>query len=644
MSKTVSTCICETNLLPNNPQENVFFHSLYRQQAEFASEFVRTARSTLPIQICALFSTQGPDNLAALLNLELNKELAQIVANVQKNSVLDFDMFSRQVINVLNVKVCEFVVNHNGTQLKTSMTLLVIEGDTLRIITVGNTKAVLVRDSRIFSLTEEHTVARRYVKMGVITPEQEMSHPDNMTLTQYLGRMPQDGEVLADTKVHLKLKENDELCLMGVGIAKMVPPQIRNTVLVKPTTTEIKCKELVNATFNYGAKVGLTAIVIKIESVFLLPGDAVFGSTDQVDATKPSSYVKNDSSTDSSFNSNSDSTSGETKSTYIDFTAEVNKASKNNSKTSTKSSYKSVSDATKDITFGDYIEDEIEDNDDDSDFNGDTTTFNPSKLSPDSVETMKKPKKKFSILDIIIPLIILAIFTAIGYFATYMMFNGAHLLNKVNSVVNPEDGAVVESGIMYSINDNVPVYADESLDSTVIASLNYGDAVTRKSFTDSFSSVLLANGLEGYVLNVQLSEENPIVIQDPNVVENVETEAVIETNDNPTEVAPVDSEPQQTEEVVTEETIEMTTETTAAATEATTAAPVVAETTAATEATTQATEATTAATEATTAATEATTQATEAPVTEATQPAETTAAPTEPELPAESLVVPDPVE
>ena len=74
MSKTISTCICETNLVPNFQQENVFFHSLYREQSEFSSEFIRTARSTSPIQICALFSTQGPDNLAAVLNIELNKE------------------------------------------------------------------------------------------------------------------------------------------------------------------------------------------------------------------------------------------------------------------------------------------------------------------------------------------------------------------------------------------------------------------------------------------------------------------------------------------------------------------------------------------------------------------------------------------
>ena len=99
MSKTVSTCILETNLVPNQPQENVFFHTLYRTMAEFPGEFVRTARSTSPIQVVAIFSTQGPDTNAAMLNIELNEQLSKIVSNAQGQPVLDFEKFSNLVIS-----------------------------------------------------------------------------------------------------------------------------------------------------------------------------------------------------------------------------------------------------------------------------------------------------------------------------------------------------------------------------------------------------------------------------------------------------------------------------------------------------------------------------------------------------------------
>lgn len=551
MSKTVSTCICETNLIPNNPQENVFFHTLYRHQQDFTSEFVRTANSTSPIQICALFSTQGPDNLGAFLNLELNKELEKIVGDVSKNSVLDFDSFSKRVINTLNIKVCDFVVNKGGTPLKTSMTLVVIEGDILRVINVGNTRAVLIRDGRIFSLSEEQTVAHRYVKMGVITPEQEATHPENMTLTQYLGKMPQDGQVLADTKVHLKLRDNDEICIMGIGISKKVPASLRNRVLVGSSSTEVKCKELVSAAFNNEVKAGMTAIVIKIESVFLLPGDAVIGGDpghEVAPEKKKNSY--------------------EGESSYTDFTKENQAADRDDTKP-----------FREDIYSRQASKEEA----------GDTTMFNSGKINADQVEKGRKKKvekKESKLKNVLIPILILILFAGLGYLIMFIIFNAAHLIDFFDK--KPKDQVVdVESVVMYAINDNTPVYAEDSVDAAIIAVLNKGDVVSRTDVGESFSKIRTADEVEGYVLNVQLSEEDPTI-----------TDELPEIESDPT---PVPTEEETTTTVAETEPEETTT----AATEATTAA-----TTAAAEATTTTT--TEAETSATTAesTTESTTEAT----------------------------------
>ncbi|MCR5617679.1 MAG: hypothetical protein K6F83_05270 [Clostridiales bacterium] len=500
MSKTVSTCICETNLIPNNPQENVFFHTLYRQQQDFTSEFVRTANSTSPIQICALFSTQGPDNLGAYLNLELNKELTAIVADISKNSVLDFDSFAARVVNTLNVKVCEFVVNKGGTPLKTSMTLVAIEGDILRVINIGNTRAVLIRDGRIFSISEEQTVAHRYVKMGVISAEQEATHPENMTLTQYLGKMPQDGAVQADTKIHLKLKDNDEICIMGIGISKKLPASLRNRVLVNNVSTEVKCKELISAAFNNEVKAGMTAIVIKIESVFLLPGDAVIGGDPGHEVAAAKKQVKEEAS-------------------YTDFTKE------NNDMENTKAFRE------------DLVRSEINEE-------GDTTMFNSGKLNADKIikDTNKKEGKGSTgskIKNILIPILILLLFIGIGYLIMFIAFHAAHLINVFEK--KPQETYTAENVVMYALLDNTPVYAEDNLDSAIIGVLSRGDAVTRSETGESFSKIKTGDGVEGYVLNVQLSEEDPtindelpVIESDPTPTPEAETtetaEPVIETD------------------------------------------------------------------------------------------------------------------
>lgn len=478
MSKTVSTCILETNQVQNRPQENVFFHTLYRTQADYPNEFMRTARSTSPIQICAIFSCIGPDNLGAVLNIELNEELGKIVASTQNQPVLDFEAFSNRVINVLNVKVCNYIVARGGTPLKVSMTMLIIEGDTLRVIHIGNTKAVLIRDNKIMALTEDQTVAHRYVQMGAITPEQELNHPENMTLTQYLGKMPQDGAITADRKVHLKLKDGDELCLMGLGIAKQMPAQMRNMTLIKPLQTENKARELVTSAFNYGVKSGLSVVMIQIESTFLLPGDAIINSNLASDGTINRDVEKNNEEPYTSFNE----PVGDVDEEDMQETQRFNR--------------------------GNAYEDEEEEYEDEYDEYEDLSHEKKEKKMKNKNNGKDSGKKESKAKLILAPILIFILCTAIGFGAMFILFNWKHIID--GSIFDkPAETEETENRLMYVINDNTPVYAEDSLESTVIATLEKGDSVVLNETSGSFAKITTSKSVVGYVLLVQISEDDP---------------------------------------------------------------------------------------------------------------------------------------
>lgn len=451
MSKTVATCIAETNLVQGEPQENVFFLTLSRKIEDFPNEFLRTAKSTSPIQIYAIFSTIGPDNLSAVLNLELNAELEKIAAACSNQAVLDFEGFSNQVINTLNVKVCNFAAN-KGKQFKTSMSMFVIEGDILRVIHVGITKAVLFRNNRIMLLTEEQTVAHRYVQMGAIQAAEELTHPENMNLTQYLGKMPQEGPVNADKKVHLKLQDNDELFLMGVGLSRKLPSQMRNSIIAKPLSTEVKSKEIINSALSYGLKAGLTLVDIKVESTFLLPGDAVINSNLKTEAPI-SPKVENAKAKSSNAFTNFDS--GADSSDTIDF-------------------------VPGEVSNG------VSDDDDD--------------------EPIVNEKKE-RIKTIIIPIVIFIVCVLLGFGVTFMIFNMKDLISFTETTTVLPNTA---GSVLYAASDGVPVYSQNSLDSTVIGSLRRGDVVTLQEITDdTFSKVVTVNNVTGYVLSAQLLAEDP---------------------------------------------------------------------------------------------------------------------------------------
>ena len=459
MSKTVSTCVLETNLVPNQPQENIFFHTLYRTMADFPGEFIRTARSTSPIQVVALFSTQGSDTNAALLNIELNQELSKIVSNAQGQPVLDFESFSNQVVNILNVHVCNFIVSHGGQPLRTSMTMAVIEGDTLRIIHIGNTKAVLVRDGKIMALTDEQTVAHRYVQMGAITAAEEANHPDRFTLTQYLGKMPQDGPVVPDKKVHLKLKDNDSLCLMGLGVSKLMPAKNRNAILVREMSTESKAHEIVNTAGNLGVKYGLSFAVVEIESTLILPGDAVLAAKTpepEPEVVEESPFVDN----------------GDPFGSFSQDTKSAETTVFNRKTESPKPSYEA------DIDI------------------------------PSSSSSSSSAKNKTVIKTIIRTLIIFIVCAALGFGVMLLIFKVKGLLDFSSGSTNE----IVVDEIRYIAADGTPVLSMPSEDGTVIATLNAGDGVQYIEDAGSYTKIRTATGNAGYVLNVNLTTEGPAAV------------------------------------------------------------------------------------------------------------------------------------
>ena len=464
MSKTVATCIAETNQEQNKPQENVFFLTLSRKIEDFPNEFLRTARSTSPVQICAIFSTIGPDNLSAELNLELNAELEKIVASTANQPVLDFESFSNLVVNTLNVKVLNFGIN-KGKQFKTSMTMLVIEGDILRVIHLGITKAVLFRDKKIMVLTEEQTVAHRFAQMGSITPEEEKDNPENMNLTQYLGKMPQEGELKPEKKVHLKLKDNDEIILMGLGISRGMPAQMRNAIIVRPESTETKAKEIINAAVNYGVKSGLTIIDLKVESTFLLPGDAVIRTNLQSDASiAPAAAAANTIAADKS-----------------DFTPfEIANANAEED-----------ADATINFVPGKtpvHVDEEEEDEEEEEG-------------EPEKASTGKK------IATIAMPIIIFILCLILGFGIMFLVLNIRDFM-EANAPETMPSAAVGTA--YYALQDNTPVYSMPSQNSTVIASLKRGEVVTLQQTVDgNFSKVVTSGSLTGYCLTSQLTTEDP---------------------------------------------------------------------------------------------------------------------------------------
>ena len=491
MSKTTSAVVCETNQIQGQNQENVFFHSLFRVPSEFSDTFVRSAKSTAPIQICACFSAQGEDTQAAMALQEVLKQMSALAAQAQLKSVMDYETFTTTVVNVLNNTVCQESVKHNGAKIKVSMSMVVIEGDTLRVMNIGNTHIWLFRQGKMISLTENQTVAHRAVQMGAIPKEAENFHEGKNELTQFLGRFPQDGEVIPDKKVHLKLLDGDEIIFIGTGLDQGVQVQKLGMVIARPTQPETKASDLINLGITSGVKAGLTAMVIHIDSTLLLPGDANIESANVSNnlAVAPVQSVP-DVPVPPAPAAPADADAPTIQSPDLAYNINQNMEA----------------DATKSMVF----ESDDEDEDDEDEIY-------------EKPRRAKKEENKNStkLRAILIGLLIFVICGVIGFLGMYVIFNAAHWTGKLKSpttTTTTDSGEIVDGQVAYALYDNTSLYVEESLDSQVIDTLSRGEAVTLLAMNDNFAKVRKENGLMGYLPKEMLSFDDPTIGEEDDTV------------------------------------------------------------------------------------------------------------------------------
>lgn len=554
MSKTSSAVVCETNQILGKNQENVYFHSLYRVPEEFGSVYVRSAKSTAPIQICAVFSAQGEDTLAAMTLQAVLSKMKEITATTQQMSVLDYESFTNQVVTVLNNTVCNESIKHNGARIRVSMSMAIIEGDTLRVMNIGNTHIWMFRQGKLISLTENQTVAHRYVQMGAIPKEAEYTHEGRNELTQYLGRFAQDGDVLPDKKVHLKLLDGDELVMIGTGLDQDVPIQKLGVVIARPTQPETKASELVQCAMSEGVKSGLTALVIRIESTLLLPGDAKIEeaavTNDLSVAAKPVVAAAPAAPIAAAEMPAADAPTIQSDELRYQLNQQLNEEL-----------------GTDSDEFDDDEEEEL------------------LQSSKQAKKEKKKKEKKNSVLKTILTgLLIFLISGAIGYFGMYVLFNAGHWTGKLKSADTSETSEFTDENagqVMYALYDDTALYVEESLDSQAIDTLARGEAVTLLASNDNFAKVRKENGLMGYVPLEMISEEDP-TIGEVNPTDFIDPTPIPTT---PTEVTKETEKKQETEptpvltEATTEPATEPPTETTAPAETDATSSETTAETT-----------------------------------------------------------------
>ncbi|HVS84778.1 MAG TPA: Stp1/IreP family PP2C-type Ser/Thr phosphatase [Gaiellaceae bacterium] len=159
----------------------------------------------------------------------------------------------------------------------TTMTVALVEGMTVTIGHVGDSRAYLVRSERMEQLTDDHSLVNELLKSGKLSPEEALAHPQRSVITRAVGTDP-DVDVDAFA---IEAEDGDVFLLCSDGLTDMVEDvDILETLERHKDDLDRAVKSLVAAANRGGGEDNITAVAFRVSA----EGDGDGGETMQMPA------------------------------------------------------------------------------------------------------------------------------------------------------------------------------------------------------------------------------------------------------------------------------------------------------------------------------------------------------------------------
>jgi protein phosphatase len=151
----------------------------------------------------------------------------------------------------------------SASGMGTTMTVALVEGMTVVIGHVGDSRAYLVRGDRMEQLTEDHSLVNELLKSGKLSEEEAHVHPQRSVITRAVGTDP-DVDVDGFT---IEAEEDDVFLICSDGLTDMVEDEeILELVHTHREDLEKAVKALVSAANRGGGEDNITAVAFRISS------------------------------------------------------------------------------------------------------------------------------------------------------------------------------------------------------------------------------------------------------------------------------------------------------------------------------------------------------------------------------------------
>jgi serine/threonine protein phosphatase PrpC len=180
----------------------------------------------------------------------------------------DFDEACREIgerIHRANAIIFQNGVER-GTQMGTTVVVLYVQGQQFAVLWVGDSRAYLLREGRLYQLSRDHTQVQEMVERGLLSPEEAEEHPMSHVLNRAVGV----AEAVEVDVIQDEVEVGDTFLLCSDGLHGPVA-EARISEILAGRDPEQAADSLLEAAFENGAPDNVTIVAARfIEPTFLI--------------------------------------------------------------------------------------------------------------------------------------------------------------------------------------------------------------------------------------------------------------------------------------------------------------------------------------------------------------------------------------
>ncbi len=168
-----------------------------------------------------------------------------------------------RAVESANMSVIEAPAKGTGRPgMGTTCTSVIIEGTTMAVAHVGDSRCYLLHKGQLMRVTHDHSYVEELVAAGQITAEEARVHPNRSVITRALGNDP---KMQAD-HFTVDVARGDRILLCSDGLSSMVTDGVIEETLMSCTAPQSCADALVDAALAEGGSDNVTCIVIDVKN------------------------------------------------------------------------------------------------------------------------------------------------------------------------------------------------------------------------------------------------------------------------------------------------------------------------------------------------------------------------------------------